>query len=89
MTSSIPGETTGDCQSLHRVTVELDERQLRALRWIAQQKRIKMSQALKYAIEPEGYLLDRHQQGAHILVESPFGKKKSYSHDANGHVTLD
>lgn len=76
MTSSVPGETAGDPQSLHRVTVELDERQLRALRWIAQQKSMKMSQALKHAIELQGFLLDRRQQGARILVESPFGQKE-------------
>lgn len=63
-------------EQTRKVTVDLDERQLQALRWIAQQKGIKMSQALKQAIELEGYLLDKREQGARIIVEDRWGRKE-------------
>jgi hypothetical protein len=59
-----------------RVAISLDECQLDALKWIAQKKRMSMSQVLKQAIELEGYLLDRQEQGARIFVEDCWGRKE-------------
>ena len=58
-----------------KVTISLDDSQLGALRWIAQAKGIAMSQVIQQAIELEGYLLDRRQQGARVIVEDNFGGK--------------
>ena len=62
--------------SSRKVTISLDDRQLGALRWIAQAKGIPMSQVIQQAIELEGYLLDRRQQGARVIVEDNFGRKE-------------
>jgi len=59
-----------------KVSISLDDRQLGALRWIAQAKGIPMSQVIQQAIELEGYLLDRRQQGARVIVEDNFGRKE-------------
>jgi hypothetical protein len=59
-----------------RVVISLDDRQLGALKWIAQKKGMSMSQVLKQAIELEGYLLDRQEQGARIVVEDRWGRKE-------------
>ena len=75
MTStSQPSEPQGATPS-RKVTISLDDRQLGALRWIAQAKGIPMSQVIQQAIELEGFLLDRRQQGARIIVEDNFGRK--------------
>ena len=59
-----------------KVSISLDDRQLGALRWIAQAKGIPMSQVIQQAIELEGYLLDRRQQGARVILEDNFGRKE-------------
>jgi len=59
-----------------KVTISLDDRQLGALRWIAQTKGIPMSQVAQQAIELEGYLLDRRQQGARLIVQDSLGRKE-------------
>ena len=59
-----------------KVSISLDDRQLGALRWIAQAKGIPMSQVIQQAIELEGYLLDRRLQGARVIVEDNFGRKE-------------
>ena len=59
-----------------KVTISLDDRQLGALRWIAQTKGIPMSKVIQQAIELEGYLLDRRQQGARVIVQDSFGRKE-------------
>ena len=76
MTStSQPSEPQGATPS-RKVTISLDDRQLGALRWIAQTKGIPMSQVVQQAIELEGYLLDRRQQGARLIVQDSFGRKE-------------
>lgn len=59
-----------------KVAISLDDRQLGALRWIAEAKGISMSEAIQQAIELEGYLLDRRQQGVRIILEDSVGRKE-------------
>jgi len=35
-----------------------------------------MSKVIQQAIELEGYLLDRRQQGARVIVQDSFGRKE-------------
>ena len=75
MTSTSQPQQAEKAAPRRKVSISLDDRQLGALRWIAQSKGIPMSQVIQQAIELEGYLLDRRQQGARIIVEDNFGRK--------------
>ncbi len=74
--TSPPVTSTNSDDRIRRVTIELDDRQLGALRWIAEKKGIRMSEALRQAIELEGYLLDKREQGGRVIVEDRLGRRE-------------